>query len=152
MGHEGLTSLKYLCFVHLLVPTLNEELAASESWDEVDAFNSPNGKPSYSIKTVEEDTLPSIQQQPIKGMYCVSCSVLREGIQAIIFAIFFGILLPYTDTGTDLRLSFQLFISGHPRWAFLTIAPVLLNTVFTLVLCRGIEKKQLLEKKEVGGW
>ena len=66
---------------------------------------------------------------------------LRTVIQAIFFSILFGMCVPSTDSGTDIRLSARLFTHGHPRWALSILAPVLLNTVFTFFACKEIERK-----------
>ena len=78
---------------------------------------------------------------------CISCiasigSWRRDVIKAVLFTIFFGKLLPFADVWSDVRLGIHLFVNGHKKWAFSVLAPVIVNTFFTLVLCREMEKKK----------
>ena len=66
----------------------------------------------------------------------------KEAVKEIIFSICFGMLLPFGDSGTDLRLGIRLYMNGHPRWAFSILTPVFLNTIYTLFTCRQMEKKE----------
>ena len=76
---------------------------------------------------------------------CISSMLSKfdgmKAIQAILFSILFGIFLPTGDTGTDLRLGVDLYINGHPKWALAVLSPVLINTIFTIIACREMEKK-----------
>ena len=65
----------------------------------------------------------------------------REAIKTVVLAIVLGMLLPSTDAGGDIRLGIRLYMNGHPKWAFLVLAPVFVNTFFTIVSCRQIEKR-----------
>ena len=66
----------------------------------------------------------------------------NEAIREILFSILLSISLPFGDTGTDLRLGYRLYVHGHPRWALCVLSPVVINTIFTVVSCRLIEKKK----------
>ena len=66
----------------------------------------------------------------------------KEVLQALFISLSFGIALPFTDSGTDIRLSIRLFLNNHPRWAFAILTPILINTLFTLVICNQIERKE----------
>ena len=65
----------------------------------------------------------------------------KQVVQVILFSILFGILLPSGDAGTDIRLGVRLLLNGHPKWATCVLAPVLINTVFTIFACKELEKK-----------
>ena len=64
----------------------------------------------------------------------------RETIQAVVFSIFFGIFLPSFDVGSDIRVALRLYLNGHPRWALSVLTPVLINTLFSAMACREIER------------
>ena len=65
-----------------------------------------------------------------------------ESYYYVNICIFFGKLLPFADVWSDVRLGIHLFVNGHKKWAFSVLAPVIVNTFFTLVLCREMEKKK----------
>ena len=64
-----------------------------------------------------------------------------KAIQTVLFSILFGMLLPSGDAGTDIRLGVDLYINGQPKWAFAVLSPVFLNTIFTIMACRQMEKQ-----------
>ena len=66
----------------------------------------------------------------------------RETIQAVVTSIIFGIFLPSFDVGSDIRVSVRLFLNGHPRWALSVLTPVLMNTFFSAIACRELERKK----------
>ena len=65
----------------------------------------------------------------------------KDAIREIIFSILFGMILPSADTTTDLRLGIRLILNGHPKWGIAILTPVAINTLFTIVSCRQIERK-----------
>ena len=66
----------------------------------------------------------------------------KETIQAVLFSISFGIVLPTADAIGDIRLGVHLIQNGHPKWAASVLMPVFGNTFFTLISCRELEKKK----------
>ena len=66
-----------------------------------------------------------------------------HAIQAVTFSILFGIMLPTGDAGTDVLWGVDLYISGHKKWAFAVLSPVIANTVFTIIACREMEKSNV---------
>ena len=58
--------------------------------------------------------------------------------------MFFGIGLPSGDVGTDINLGIRLSMYGHPKWAMCVLAPVVMNTFFTLFACARIDKDKWL--------
>ena len=70
---------------------------------------------------------------------------LNDAVRTILFTVFFNLVLPSVDSGSDIRLGIRLYINNHPRWAMAVLAPVIINTVFTVFACREIERK--LSKK-----
>ena len=67
--------------------------------------------------------------------------ISNEDFRTILFTILFQMVLPFTDTGTDIRLGIRLFINGHPKWALAVLMPVFINTFFTTIACREMEKR-----------
>jgi len=74
--------------------------------------------------------------------YPVCGKISYRAVGVILFSIFFGVCLPSVDTGTDVFLSYRLFVNGHPRWALSVLGPVILNTLLTLVASTILEKKK----------
>jgi hypothetical protein len=66
----------------------------------------------------------------------------NEAFRTILFTVVFQMILPFTDSGTDIRLGIRLWIHGHPKWAISVMMPVFVNTFFTCMACRVIEKKE----------
>ena len=75
---------------------------------------------------------------------CVSCINLpgKETVKAVLFSIFFGMILPSVDAGSDIRLAIRLYLNGHPKWALSVLTPVFVNTFFTMISCREMEKRK----------
>ena len=75
---------------------------------------------------------------------CLSCIKEEHGeiIRVVIFSVFFGIVLPTFDAGGDIRLAIRLYENGHPKWSLSVLTPVLINTLFTIVISRKIEEER----------
>ena len=75
---------------------------------------------------------------------CRSCIKIpkRETIQAVVFSILLNICLPSFDVGSDIRLAIRLSFNGHPKWALSVLAPVFINTFFSGIACKEMERKK----------
>ena len=67
--------------------------------------------------------------------------ISKEDFKTILFTVLFQMVLPFTDSGTDIRLGIRLFMNGHPKWALSVLMPVFISTFFTAIACREIEKR-----------
>ena len=75
---------------------------------------------------------------------CRSCIKIpnRETIQVVVFSILLNICLPSFDVGSDIRLAIRLSLNGHAKWALSVLAPVFINTFFSGIACREMERKK----------
>ena len=90
------------------------------------------GSDHPSPKEVQEGSQSSIKNRIFS----------KEVMQPLLVAILFGILLPSGDSGSDIKLSVRLYLNNHPKWAIAVLFPVMVNTIFTLVVCCQMEKKK----------
>ena len=65
----------------------------------------------------------------------------NDDFRTILFTLLFQMVLPFTDTGTDIRLGTRLFLNGHSTLAMAVLMPVFINTFFTAIACREMEKR-----------
>ena len=69
---------------------------------------------------------------------------LAQIAKEVIVSVLFGIALPSFDSQGDIRLSHLLYTNGHWKWALSVLTPVVVNTVFTIVSCKEMERKRWL--------
>ena len=93
-----------------------------------------------------EDGLPSSKIKEDDETSSSESIFTKEAIRELIFSIFFGMILPSTDSGTDIRLGVRLITHGHPKWGAAILTPVLMNTIFTIFSCRELERKRAKER------